>query len=146
MKNGSLIRSKNNACPAILSGMHSGANENTSEQECIPESGRMFVPLFTERRLLCAVRERRQGNPPLIAHDGPRIGLKCALTRSQFDAYFQGALFAAGFAVYKWHFKRARDIPEDFDLDCAAWRHDLLNFLYRVARPPWSKDQFNDKR
>src|SRR5207253_4557335 len=47
------------ACPAILSGIPSGSNENTPER-CIPESSRMFVPLFIERRLLCALRERRQ--------------------------------------------------------------------------------------
>src|SRR5216110_3437339 len=73
MKYGTLTRPENSACPAILSGLHSGANENTSE-ECIPESGRVFVPLFIERRLLCALRERRQGNAPLTAHYGPRIG------------------------------------------------------------------------
>src|SRR5437016_12853027 len=73
MKNGARIRPKNNVCPAVLSGIHSGSNENTSEHECIPESGRMSVPLFIERRLLCALRERRQGNPPLAAHDGPSI-------------------------------------------------------------------------
>ena len=60
-------------CPAILSGIPSGSKENTSEHERIPESSRMFVPLFIERRLLCALRERRQGNPPLAAHDGPSI-------------------------------------------------------------------------
>src|SRR5439155_26325596 len=73
MKSSTLIRPENSACPAILSGIHSGANENASEQGCIPESGRVFVPLFIERGLLCALRERRQGNPPLATHDGPRI-------------------------------------------------------------------------
>src|SRR5437870_13307987 len=41
-------------CPAILSGIHSRSYEETSEQERIPESSRMFVPLFIECRLLCA--------------------------------------------------------------------------------------------
>ena len=36
---------------------HSGANENASEHECTLQSRRMFVPLFIERRLLCALRE-----------------------------------------------------------------------------------------
>src|SRR5206468_9514137 len=61
------------ACPAILSGIPSGSNENTRER-CIPESSRMFVPLFIERRLLCALRERWQGSPPFPANDGSRIG------------------------------------------------------------------------
>ena len=49
-----------------------------------------------------------------------------------------GLLFAAGFTAYEWNSKQARHIPEDFDRDYAAWRYDLLDFLYRVARPPWS--------
>src|SRR6478672_4864481 len=75
MKNGAPIRPENSPCPAILSGIHSqsGANENASEQECIPESGRMSVPLFIERRLLCAVRKWRQGNPALAPDDGSRV-------------------------------------------------------------------------
>src|ERR1043166_8933576 len=74
MKNGPLIRPKNSPCPAILSGIHSRANEKASEQECIPESGRMSVPLFIERRLLCALRKWRQGNPALAPDHGSRIG------------------------------------------------------------------------
>src|SRR3954451_918228 len=62
------------ACPAILSGIHSSSYETTSEQERIPESSRVFVPLFIERRLLCALRERRQGIPPFATDDGPSIG------------------------------------------------------------------------
>jgi len=66
----------NFACPAILSGIHSGANENTSEQahRRIPKSRRMSVPLFIKRRLLCALREWRQGDPTLTADHGSRIG------------------------------------------------------------------------
>jgi len=33
----------------------------------------VFLPLFIKRRLLCALRDWRQGNPPLIAHHGSRI-------------------------------------------------------------------------
>src|SRR6266536_1590400 len=77
MTNGTLIRPKNTACPAILSGIHSGANESTSE-ECIPEGGRMSLPLFIERRLLCAVRECRQGDPPLTTHHRSRVGTTSA--------------------------------------------------------------------
>src|SRR5213075_3315995 len=54
IKNGTRILAEICACPAILSGMHSRANENTSE-ECIPKSRRVFVPLFIERCLLCAL-------------------------------------------------------------------------------------------
>src|SRR5438874_13269769 len=61
------------ACPAILSGIPSGSHENTPER-CIPESSRMFVPLFIEWRLLCAVRKRWQGSPPFAADEGSRIG------------------------------------------------------------------------
>src|SRR5437868_4118254 len=60
-------------CPAILSGIPSGSHENTPER-CIPESSRMFIPLFIEWRLLCAVRKRWQGSPPFAADDGSRIG------------------------------------------------------------------------
>jgi len=34
----------------------------------------MFVPLFIERRLLCKIRERRQGNTPVAADDGSSTG------------------------------------------------------------------------
>src|SRR5262245_20943833 len=72
MKNGSPKVAENFPCPAVLSGIHSRANENTSE-ECIPKSRRVSIPLFIERRLLCAAGEWRQGNPPLTAHHRPRI-------------------------------------------------------------------------
>jgi hypothetical protein len=45
MKNGSPIFAEICACPAILSGILSRANENTSEER-IPKSRRVFVPLF----------------------------------------------------------------------------------------------------
>jgi len=45
MKNGNPIFAEISACPAILSGTLSRANENTSE-ECIPKSRRVFVVLF----------------------------------------------------------------------------------------------------
>src|SRR5205814_549896 len=64
MENSFKWTAENSACPASLYGIHSRLIENTSE-ECIPESGRVSVPLFIKRRLLCALRERRQGNPPL---------------------------------------------------------------------------------
>jgi hypothetical protein len=44
--------SRKYGCPAILHGIRSSSNENTPEHERIPESRRMFVPLFVERRLL----------------------------------------------------------------------------------------------
>src|SRR6266568_39854 len=72
MKNDRLKEAEICACPAILSGIHSRPYESTSEQ-CIPKSRRVFVPLFIEWRLLCAVREWRQGNPPLTADHRPRI-------------------------------------------------------------------------
>src|SRR5437667_12709140 len=61
-------KAKKYACPAILSGIHSGSHENTPER-CIPESSRMFVPLFIEVRLLRAVSELRRGKAPLAWAD-----------------------------------------------------------------------------
>src|SRR5438552_8730812 len=61
------------ACPAILSGIPSGSNEKTPER-CIPETSRMFVPLFIEWRLLCALPKRWQGTPPFAANERSRFG------------------------------------------------------------------------
>src|SRR5262249_32980958 len=58
------------SCPAILSGIQSRSNETATET--VSKGGRMSLPVF-KRRLLCALREWRQGNPPLVAHDGPRV-------------------------------------------------------------------------
>src|SRR5437867_9789427 len=96
MKYGTLTRPENSACPAILSGLHSGANENTSE-ECIPESGRMSVPLFIKRRLLCAVREWRQGDPSIAADHGPRISTtrpRLGKTRTRANRPYTGQAYA----------------------------------------------------
>jgi hypothetical protein len=62
MKNGAPIRPANSARPAILPGI-SGSNESTTAH--ISKSRRMSVPLFIKRRLLCALRDWRQGDPPL---------------------------------------------------------------------------------
>src|SRR5947207_6724104 len=72
MKNSFKGTAENSACPASLYRIHSTPIENTSE-ECIPESGRVSVPLFIKRRLLCALRERRQGNPALAPDHGSRV-------------------------------------------------------------------------
>src|SRR5438067_11370950 len=66
MKNSCPKIAANCPCPAVLYDIHSRPNESVSE-ECIPKSRRVSVPLFIEQRLLCAVREWRQGNPPLTA-------------------------------------------------------------------------------
>src|SRR5438132_652618 len=92
MKNGTVIRTENSVCPAILSGIHSRASENASGHGCIPESSRMFVPLFIERRLLCALREWRQGNPPVAANHGPSIGAtRARLVKRRAEASRSGA-------------------------------------------------------
>src|SRR5262249_55761938 len=72
MKSGLSKPAENCASSAVLSGIHSRPNENTSEER-IPKSRRVSLPLFIERRLLCALREQRQGNPPIAAHHRPRI-------------------------------------------------------------------------
>jgi len=64
MKNGGEPAPKRNLCPPILSTVARARVRDPNQRWEHFRSGRMSLPLFIERRLLCAHQIGRQGNPP----------------------------------------------------------------------------------